>query len=247
MILTEEPALDTDLEICDPHHHLWETDRSVYLIDDLRKDIASHPVTSTVFVECMSAYRRTGPEAERPVGETEWVAGLAPADNGLVGGIVGFADLTLGTAVRPVLEAHIDAGRGRFRGIRHASGYDPDPRIRRSHTAPPPELLRQPAFHEGFAELGRAGLSFDAWMYHPQLADLVELAQAHPDVPIILDHLGGPLGIGPYEGRRDEVLATWRQSMTALAACPNVALKLGGIGMPIFGMDWHQRNQSPGS
>src|SRR4051812_14345593 len=164
MILTDEPALDRDLEICDPHHHLWEYPDSVYLIDDLRKDTASHNVTSTIFVECGSAYRPggNGPEAERPLGETEWVHQLAAKD-GLVAGIVGFADLSLGAVIRPVLEAHIEAGNGLFRGIRHVSADDPDERIHTSQSNPPPGLMRQPAFHDGFAELGALGLSFDAW------------------------------------------------------------------------------------
>lgn len=244
--MAEEAPLATDLEICDPHHHLWEYPDSVYLLDDLRADIAGLPVTSTVYVECGSAYRTDGPESFRPVGETEWVAAMAP-DDGPMAGIVGFADLSLGTAVSDVLAAHVEAGRGRFRGVRHASAWHPSPDIDRAHSRPPPELFGLPAFRDGFAALGEAGLSFDAWLYFTQLPELVDLARANPDVVIVLDHLGGPLAIGPYAGQRDEMLANWRASMREVATCENVVLKLGGIGMSLFGMKWHRRSEPPGS
>jgi predicted TIM-barrel fold metal-dependent hydrolase len=185
----------------------------------------------------MSGYRTDGPEAFRPVGETDYVVASDP--DGFIAGIVGFADLTR-PEVGDVLAAHVEAGQGRFRGIRHASAWDASPDIRQSHTKPPPHLLAQPEFHRGFAALGAAGLSFDAWMYHPQLPELVSLCRAIPETPVILDHLGGPLGIGPYAGRRAEVLAAWREAMTELATCDNVVVKLGGIGMAIYGMHWHR-------
>ena len=224
--------------IVDPHHHLWEHPTRPYMTPELRADTGSVPdVAKTVFVECASGYRTDGPEAFRPVGETEFVVAAEP--DGFIAGIVGFADLRAAEIV-DVLAAHVEAGRGRFRGIRHASAWDASPDIRESHTKPPPGLLGHDDFRRGFAALGTAGLSFDAWLYHPQLPELVELCRAHPDVPVVLDHLGGPLGIGPYADRRDEVLAEWRRSMQDVAACENVVLKLGGIGMAIYGMRWHQ-------
>lgn len=223
--------------IVDPHHHLWEHPEKPYMMAELRADTDTvDGITETVFVECASGYRTDGPEAFRPVGETDFVVAADP--DGFVAGIVGFADLTR-PEVADVLAAHVEAGQGRFRGIRHASAWDASPEIRETHTKPPPGLLAQDDFRRGFAILGAAGLSFDAWLYHPQLPELTDLCRAHPDVPVVLDHLGGPLGIGPYAGRRDEVLAEWRQSITDVAACPNVALKLGGIGMAVYGMGWH--------
>jgi predicted TIM-barrel fold metal-dependent hydrolase len=246
---TVEEPLDPDLPICDPHHHLWDLPGSRYLLEDLHADTGSgHRVLRTVFVECHAEYRVDGAEAMRPVGETEFVARQAEAsemvDNATIAGIVSFADLTLGEAVEHVLAAHEAAGRGRFRGIRHASAWDASSKSRRMHTSPPPGLLALDSFRAGFAVLGRMGCRFDAWLYHPQLPELVDLARAFPDVTIVLDHLGAPLGTGPYAGRREEVRAAWRPMIVDLAACRNVVVKLGGIGMSRYGLGW-ERNERP--
>lgn len=251
----QEEILDPDRPICDPHHHLWDHPGNRYLLDELLADIGSgHNVVSTVFVECMSMYRAGGPEAMRPVGETEFVNGIAAMSaSGRYGparvaaGIVGFADLSRGDDVVPVLEAHIAAAPARFRGIRHAAGWHESPAIRNSHTNPPRGLLGDPQFRRGYRYLPRFGLTFEAWLYHPQLGELVDLARAHPDVTVVLDHFGGPLGIGPYAGRRDEVYEAWKQDIDALAACPNVVAKLGGINMPINGFGWDKRPLPPTS
>ncbi|MBX3706318.1 MAG: amidohydrolase family protein [Pseudomonadales bacterium] len=243
-----EPIIDPAQKICDPHHHLWDHPGSRYLLDELLADLRSgHNVVSTVFVECASMYSADAPEALRPVGETEFVNGVAAmtasgayGDVRACAGIVGFADLTLGAAVAPVLDAHL-ARSPRFRGIRHASGWDPDPRVRNSHTNPPARLLADATFRKGFAELAPRGLSFDAWLYHPQISELTELARAFPDTTIVFDHFGGPLGIGPYEGRREEIHAQWQRDVAELARCPNVVAKLGGIVMPVNGFGFHQR------
>jgi predicted TIM-barrel fold metal-dependent hydrolase len=160
---------------------------------------------------------------------------------------VGFADLTLGAAVKPVLEAHIAAAPARFRGIRHAAGFDADPRIRNSHTNPPAELYKSARFREGFANLSKLGLSFEAWQYHPQMPEVIDLARAFPNTTIILNHFGGPLGIGPYEGHREEIFVRWKADMAELARCPNVVVKLGGINMPVNGFGWNKRPSPPTS
>jgi L-fuconolactonase len=250
-----EAALEPDRPIVDPHHHLWDHPGSRYLLDELLADTGGgHNVIATVFMECAAMYRADGPVPMRPVGETEFVNGIAAMSaSGLYGatracaGIVGFADLTLGAAVGEVLEAHRAAAPDRFRGIRHAAGWDKDERVRRSHTNPTEKLMLDPTFREGFAELGRLGMSFDAWCYHPQIPELTDLARAFPDIPIILDHFGGPLGIGPYEGRREEIFARWKVDVAELARCPNVYAKLGGINMAVNGFGWHKRPLPPTS
>lgn len=243
-----EPALEPDLPICDPHHHLWDRGGYRYLLHELLEDLSSgHRVVSTVFVECAAMYRAEGPEALRPVGETEFVNGVAAmCASGEYGnvracaGIVGMADCLLGAAVGEVLDAHL-AASGRFRGIRHAAGWDPSDAVRNSHTNPPPDLYRDPDFRAGFAELAPRGLSFEAWQYHHQLPRVTELAQAFPDTQIVLDHFSGPLGIGPYAGHREEILEVWKRDLAECARCPNVVAKLGGIVMPVNGFGFHKR------
>ncbi|MCB1644572.1 MAG: amidohydrolase family protein [Pseudomonadales bacterium] len=250
-----EDIIEPDLPICDPHHHLWDKNGSRYLLHELLEDTGSgHNIVSTVFVECASMYRATGPEALKPVGETEFVQGQAAMSasgeygNTLVAaGIVSFADLCLGADVRPVLEAHIAASPNRFRGIRHAVSFHSDERIRNAHTHPPEHLMLDERFRTGFAELERLGLTFDAWFYHHQLAEFIDLARTFPNVSIVLDHLGGPLGIGPYEGKSAEVFAVWKDHISELSECMNVHLKLGGINMKVNGHQWHKRDKPPGS
>ena len=251
--MTEE-ILEPMLPIVDPHHHLWDHPKHRYLIDELLADTGSgHNVVATVFVECMSMYRAGGPPDLRPVGETEFVNGVAAMSaSGRYGatrvaaGIVSFADLTLGDGVGAVLDAHL-AASSRFRGIRHAAGWDASDEIRNSHTKPPRGLYLDGTFRRGFAQLARRGLSFDAWLYHPQLAELTDLAKAFPDTTIVLDHFGGPLGIGPYAGKRAEILRGWKTTLADLARCPNVVAKLGGLVMPLNGFGFHKRETSPTS
>ncbi|MET4701197.1 L-fuconolactonase [Constrictibacter sp. MBR-5] len=250
-----EPALEPDLPIVDPHHHLWDRPHWRYMLDDLLADTRQgHDIVATVFVQCRAFHRAGGPEAMRPVGETEFVAGVAAmSESGIYGptrvcaGIVGHADLRLGEGVRPVLEAHVAAGGGRFRGIRHITAWDADASLMNPGYSPPRYLLADPAFRAGFAELGKLGLTFDAWLYHPQIDDLTDLAAAFPDTGIVLDHVGGPIGIGAYAGRRDAVFADWSAAIRRLAQRPNVHVKLGGIGMRINGFDFHEHDDPPSS
>jgi L-fuconolactonase len=200
-------------------------------------------------VECGWAYRDGGPEHLRPVGETASVAALAEgsgASGAEIAGIVGFADLTH-EAVAETLDAHQAAGRSRFRGIRHATAFDPDPRVRRTHSRPRPGMMAEPAFVRGVEALAHRDLAFDAWLYHPQIPELTALARAVPECRLVLDHLGGLLGTGPYEGRREEILRRWRADLAELATCPNVFVKLGGIGMVVYGLGFERRPSPPSS
>jgi predicted TIM-barrel fold metal-dependent hydrolase len=252
--LTVETALEPDLPICDPHHHFWDRPDGRYFLDELLIDTGGgHNITETVFVECSAMYRKDGPEKMRPVGETEFVQGIAAqsasgmyGDTNVAAGIVGYADLRHGDEVTEVLEAHIAASRDRFRGVRNASSWDASPEIG-GYMNPPEGLLGDAGFRTGLAALQKLGLSFDAQVYHPQLNELVDLARAFPDVTIILNHTGVPLGIGPYVGRDDEVAQVWRSGITELAGCENVVMKLGGVGMPLGVHRWNERSVPPSS
>ena len=241
-----EAVLEPELPICDAHHHLWLARGAAapYTLDDLRGDTASgHNVVRTVFVECHSQYRTDGPEELRSVGEVEWVASVAEeadrrGDGPPIAGIIGHADMTLGADVQPVIEALDEAGRGRFRGVRHNTAWDASPM---GNNAPRPGLLSEHAFRAGVRTLGRAGFSFDAMGYHTQLDEVAEMADACPDVRIVANHLGIPLAGGPYKGRADEVRAEWQAGLTRLAACDNVALKVGALIRPLSGDKWDRR------
>ncbi|MBV8409633.1 MAG: amidohydrolase family protein [Alphaproteobacteria bacterium] len=252
-----EPALEPELPIVDPHHHLIDRPESGhYLLPQLLQDIVNsgHNVVATVYLEWLSMYRAAGPVEMRPVGEIEFANGVgAMSASGHYGkprvcaGIVGHADLGIGARVAKVLEAMIAAGGSRFRGIRFISASDPDQAEWGSVVGRPQGLLLDSKVREGFAQLAPLGLSFDAFMFHPQLADLVDLARAFPQTPIVLNHVGGPIGLGRYKGKRDAVFADWSARIAELAACPNVHVKLGGLGMRVFGFDIHEGELPPSS
>jgi predicted TIM-barrel fold metal-dependent hydrolase len=234
-----EAALEPELPIIDPHHHLWDTpQRGRYFLPELLADTGGgHNIVSTVFLECQSMFRADGPEEMRPVGEVEFVNGTAAMSaSGHYGktrvceAIIGWVDLMLGAPVREVLQAEIAVGGGRFRGVRYGTSYDDSIVGRFVSRAIPPHRLLDAKFREGFAELGKLGLTFDSWHFHPQLPDL-----------------GGVLGVGPYAGRSAEIMPRWRKSMADLAQCPNVNVKLGGLGMTSFGFGFHERDTPPSS
>lgn len=260
LALTQEPALEPDLPICDPHHHFWDfrTARipyQRYLLHELADDINSgHNVRSTVFVEARSMYRADGPEEMKPVGEVEFVQGLAAASaSGLYGpgraaaAIVGHANLLLGDRVEPVLEALQAASPNRFRGIRHSVTWDAHPEVENTAAHNMQGQLANETFRAGARVLARMGMTLEGWMFFPQLPELADFAKAVPDLTIILNHIGGLVREGPYANRDDEVLATWRSGIAAVAECPNVVIKLGGMGMPRNGFDWHTRDTPIGS
>lgn len=249
-----EEIIEPDLPIIDPHHHLWHDRPSGrYLIEDLAADLASgHNVVGTVFMQCGWMHRQDGKEDFRPVGETEVVNAVAVlASRGAYGraracaAIVGFADLR-SPELDAVLEAHRAVGGGRFRGIRHTSAWD-DAIVPMTSVIPPPGLLHDPAFLRGLKRLGERGLTYDSWQYHTQLKDVAKAARAAPETRIVIDHVGGPLGCGPWGSRHDEVVRVWTEGMRALAACPNVHVKLGGLAMTVNGFDYHTEAHPPGS
>ncbi|HZE52925.1 MAG TPA: amidohydrolase family protein [Bradyrhizobium sp.] len=250
-----EEVLDPARPIVDPHHHLWDRGGQRYLIEEISADLASgHNVIATVYVEARSMYRAQGPEAFRPVGEVEFANGAAAmsASGGygpaaVCAGIVGHVNLLLGEGAQAVLEAEIAAGQGRFRGIRHSSAFDADADVAGMYATRPKGLLLDKTFRKGFACLAPLGLSFDAWLFHPQIGELADLARAFPDTRIVLDHCGGPAGIGSYANRREEIFASWKSSIREIAKCPNVVVKLGGLAMRLLGYDFHERPLPPSS
>jgi L-fuconolactonase len=257
LALTQEDILEPGLPICDPHHHFWDfrTGRipyQRYLLPELIADVdQGHNVRSTVFIEARAMYRADGPNEMKPVGEVEFVQGLAAASaSGLYGKtraaatIIGHADLKLGDRVAPVLEALQTASPNRFKGIRHIVTWDRDPHVESREVE---GVLSTDAFRAGAKTLARMGLSLDTICCWPQLPEMVAFARAVPEVTIIMNHLGGLNRTGRFAGKDDEVMPAWRAGMAELAKCPNVLLKLGGHGMPRFGFDWHLRDKPVGS
>ena len=252
--LTREDVLDPDLPICDPHHHLWDKPGDRYMIDEISRDVGSgHNIVQTVFVEVDAMYRSSGPEEMRPIGESEWVRGIgAQSDSGLYGrtkvatGIVGYANLNLGARVEPVLEAMESVSSGRFRSVRHTCSWDEYEPLR-SHRSGWPGMMAETKFREGLSKLVDRGHSFDALVYHPQLSELTELVDAFPNGVFVLNHIGRPLGVGPYQGHRDKVYEVWKKDMAKLAERSNVLVKVGGLGNRVSGFGWDTQPEPPNS
>jgi predicted TIM-barrel fold metal-dependent hydrolase len=252
LALVQEDPIEPELPIIDPHHHLWHQRVSGrYMPEQLHEDLAAgHNIVATVFLQCGWMHRTTGPEAARPAGETEAVnAAAILSATGAYGparacaGIVGYADLR-SPALDETLDAHVAAASHRFRGIRQVAASDPN--ILPTSAVPPPAgLMLDPAFTTGVKRLGERGFTFDSWAYHTQLADLLAVVQQAPETRIVINHVGGPLHAGPY--RRDECFTAWKAGMAALAACPNTTVKLGGLGMPLNGFDYHKNPLPPTS
>jgi predicted TIM-barrel fold metal-dependent hydrolase len=254
-----EAILEPELPIIDPHHHLWDWPAALfagrpapehgfttvvrraarYLLPEFLSDLnTGHNIRATVFVQCGAMYRADGPEAFRPVGETEFVNGVAAmCASGTYGavracaGIVGHVDLTAGAAVSEALEAHLKTAGDRFRGIRHSASHDADSQVLGPLARVGPGLFSQKNFREGYAQLAKFNLSFDAWLLEPQLPELLNLAQSFPSTAVVLDHVGTPLGLASYQGKREQRFPIWRDNLRKLAALPNVSVKLGGLAM----------------
>lgn len=252
LALTQEEIIDPDRDIVDPHHHLWAwQSMSPYLLEELWADTSSgHAVSQTVYMECGWAYHKDGPDHLKVVGETAFVADVAKEASGSpekaqIAGIISHADLR-SPDLSETLDAHEQAGKGLFRGIRQAGARDFDDALTIPGRAPE-NLYADEAFLRGMTELGKRGLTYDTWQYHHQLPALIALARAIPDTTIILDHLSTPLGVGGYEGKRDAIFARWKDDMAELAQCPNMHLKLGGFAMPDNGWGYLAQDTPPNS
>lgn len=247
-----EKTIHADLPIIDAHHHLWAQPGSQYLLDEFIGDTSSgHNIIGSVYVQCRSMYRSSGPEQMRVVGETEFADEIAAqSKSGLYGptrvcaGIVGYADLSSGHRAEPILQEHINIASDRFRGVRHITAWDSDQTLHAPNYLVAPQMLAQPDFREGLDCLRRLDLSFDALVFHPQLQDLIGAARALPDLRIVLNHIGLPLRIGQYAGMEDAVFNDWKSSMTELAKCRNVTVKLGGLNMHWLGLPFRAAEQA---
>ncbi len=248
----QEAAIDPEREIVDPHHHLWTRGGATYELAELWADTdAGHNVVQTVFVECHAGYREEGPEHLRPIGETAYVAAMAEASaadpaRATIAGIVAHADLRL-AQLDQVLDAHVEAAPGLFCGIRHAGAFEPNAEALSIPGRGPGGLYSDPDFRRGVTRLGERGLTYDTWHYHHQNVDFRAMAAAVPGTILVLDHFGTPLGVGPYAGQRGEIFARWKDDIAAIAECPNVVAKLGGMAMPDNGYGWHERERPPTS
>lgn len=246
----QEAALDPHLPIIDPHQHLFQRPDAPYMLGEMLADAqAGHNIRGTVFIECHTGYSSSGPQQLRPVGETAFINQIAsdcaragPHKPRIAAGIVAFADLRQGERVREVLAAHKQAAPERLRGIRQRGAWDESPDVTVHPPFPPPHLFIDPQFRRGFAQLKEFELVFDAWVFHPQLDELLSLADAFPEILIVIDHAGGPIGVGSYRNRRAEVFSVWKNSMTKLAKRSNLHVKLGGLGMTVGGFDFADRD-----
>jgi predicted TIM-barrel fold metal-dependent hydrolase len=252
-----EPASEPALPIVDAHHHLFGTaaDRLYYRREDLQQDLASgHKVMGTIYVAAYGAgWRTSGPPALRSVGEVERIVQMSgaplPTPHGtcqLAAGIVSDVDLALGDRVAELLEAHVAAGSGRLRGVRYYATYY-DGSLAKFIPNAPRNVLADSSFRRGFAMLERFGLSFDALIYHTQLNELAALADAFPRTPIVLNHVGMPVGVLDFKSQQTAVRKDWVKDLRALAQRPNVCVKVGGMGMPIFGFGFEAGEKPAGT
>ena len=243
LALVEEPIVDPERDIIDPHHHLWHDEGDVYLLDHLWSDTGSgHRIVSTVYVEAGSEYLADGPEHLRPTGETAFVMDIAAESrNGPgpeIAGIVAFADLASGDLLFETLDRHAEIAGALFCGIRHCAAHAKHPECLSIPGRAPEGLMADSAFREGAAVLGRRGLPFDSWHYFYQNREFLELARATPQTTFVLDHFGTPLGVGPYAEQREEMFRQWNRDIADIAECENVVAKLGGLAMPDNGFGW---------
>jgi L-fuconolactonase len=252
----QEQAIEPDLPIVDPHHHMWDRPHNRYLSEDLLADVnTGHNIVATCFEECREMYRAEGPQELKSLGETEFVTGIAAMSASgkygktrCIAGIIGNVDLRIGGRAADILGHHVTISGGRFKGIRNGATWHADPSLEIYCSGAPEGLYRDRKFREGFAALAALGLSFDAWLFQTQLDDVADLARAFPQAAIVLNHVGGPLAIGPYAGKREEAFAIWKQGIEKVAAAsPSTYVKLGGLGMKISGFTFFENELPPSS
>lgn len=246
LALHVEDVIEPDLRIIDPHFHLWKIGTFNYWLPEYLADIRSgHNVEAAIYMEASTKYRRDGPEELKCVGETEFAYEQVQESKGIIAGIVAAANLRAPEHLDRVLDAHIEASHGTLCGVRDMAGWDADPTLRDERYDLPENIFELPAFGQSIRRLGDRGIVCDLWLYFHQLERLADVARLAPQTSIVVNHTGGPLGRGVYQGRFDEVFEVWKAGMKALAACSNVYVKLGGLGMRWMGFGFHTRPTPP--
>ncbi|QQF06295.1 amidohydrolase family protein (plasmid) [Sinorhizobium meliloti] len=251
----DEPIIEPELPIIDAHHHLFDRPGLRYMIDDYLADLRSgHRIVASVYVETMAFARTDGPEVLRPLGEIEFANGVGErCARGACGGsqvcaaIVGHADLRFGDRAAELLDAAMERSPERFRGVRQVTIEDPSPApYRFIPSRPPSGVMKAPGFRAGFAQLVKRGLSFDAAVFHHQLQDIIDLADAFPGGTIILNHCGHAMAMDMDEEGRSRVFREYRRLMFEVGRRPNVFCKIGGLGMPFWGFRFEEREDPIG-
>jgi predicted TIM-barrel fold metal-dependent hydrolase len=248
LALSGENPIEPDIDIVDSHIHLWDFSDPPYYSDTYIRDAKSAGISTSIYVDCTMAYRENGPAALEPVGEVEFACSQANAssqDVSVAAGIIGWADLTLGNAAGPVLDALEIAGGGHFRGVRTRATYDPDPLAGYGANGIGPGHILRDDYRQGVEQLHARGHALDIYAFHTQLHEVADLARAFPDLPIILNHIGGPLGVGRYADIGDQVFADWAAGMAEVATCPNVLVKIGGFAISRIAIVPLQKRERP--
>lgn len=238
---TQEEIIDPLREIIDCHHHLWNRPDSRYMVDEFLRDAQDgHHVVQSIFIQCRTGYRHG--TLDSPALETTAIAHATHASQGQASpvqvgaGIVGYADMRGGAGIAPLLDAHIQSGGDRFKGVRHIVAWADGPEFQVEGYPTAPGMMSSPEFEAALQQLAVRNLSFEAMVYHTQLDELAGVARTHADTRFVLNHIGLPLGIGAFSSRKEHAFADWRAGLRALAGCDNVYIKLGGMGMHMLGL-----------
>jgi len=246
LALTREEIIAPEQPIFDAHHHLWDRPEGRYVTTDLMDDIGKgQNVCASLYIQCRTGYRSGGPDEFRPLGEVETILNWSSDFPNFPAGIVAFADLQLGEDVREVLDALVDVSVGKVKGIRNTTAYHPDPAVRSNPRPAQDGLLRSDAFRSGAKAVGEKGLCLDIWAYQSQLDEVHTLARALPELTIVLNHCGGPLGIGSYSRNDQDTFHEWRKALARIARLQNTRIKIGGFGLSVMGYEYAHAAKPP--